>query len=133
MVALLGGVLVWGCKREKKEAVQTDALTALIVNGQWGVTRYTKGTLDLTADFAVYRFQFRDNGTVDAIRNNTVEKTGTWVGNLASRTIQAGFSNAPATLLLLNGTWYVTDSGLSYVESSQTVDNEQRTLRLDKK
>jgi len=34
--------------------------------------------------------------------------------------------------LLLNGTFIITDSGLSYVEANQTVNGEVRMLRLDK-
>ena len=83
-------------------------------------------------DFSGYRFQFKDDNTVDAIKNGAVEKTGSWVGNATSRTIVSNFTNAAAALMLLNGTWYVNDSGLTYVVASQTVNGEARNLRLDK-
>ena len=120
------------CSTKTVEEKQKDLLTQLIINGQWAVTRFTKGTTDVTADFTGYKFQFKEDNTVDAIKNGAVEKTGSWVGNTSNRTIISQFTNANATLMLLNGTWNVTDSGLTYVESSQTVNGEERKLRLDK-
>ncbi len=87
---------------------------------------------DVTADFAGYKFQFKSNKTVDAIKNNSIEKTGTWDGNAYSRRITSNFPNATNPLLLLNGTFVITDSGLTYVEANQTVAGEIRMLRLDK-
>jgi hypothetical protein len=120
------------CSTKTVEEQQKDLLVQLITNGQWAVTTYTKGTVDRTADFSGYKFQFKDNNTVDAIKNGAVEKTGSWVGNATTRTIQSEFTNAAPALMLLNGTWYVDDSGLTYVKASQTVSGEPRILRLDK-
>jgi hypothetical protein len=121
-----------GCKKaieEKKE----DLLVNLIVDGQWVVAKYTKGRTDVTADFSPYSFQFKRNFTVDAIHINTVETTGTWNGDINTKTIVSNFTNSNPILILLNGTWHVTDSGLTYVESTQTVNGEERFLRLVKK
>ena len=125
-------LLFSACSTKTVEEQQKDLLVQLITNGQWAVTNYTKGTADLTVDFSGYRFQFKDDNTVDAIKNGAVEKTGSWVGNATSRTIVSNFTNAAAALMLLNGTWYVNDSGLTYVVASQTVNGEARNLRLDK-
>lgn len=125
-------LLLAACSTKTVEEQQKDLLVQLITNGQWAVTNYTKGTTDVTADFSGYRFQFKDDSTVDAIKNSAVEKTGSWVGNATSRTIQSQFTNAAVALMLLNGTWYVNDSGLTYVVASQTVNGEARNLRLDK-
>ena len=131
-VALAFVFLASSCNTKTIEEKQIDLLTQLIVSGQWIVSKYTKGATDVTADFSGYKFQFKDDNTVDAIRNGAVEKSGTWVGNATNRTIVANFTNAAPALMLLNGTWNVTDSGLTYVESSQTVNGEERKLRLDK-
>jgi hypothetical protein len=114
------------------ENVQEDALIQIMTNGQWSVTSFKKGIDDVTADFSGYKFQFKSNRTVDAIKNNIVEKTGTWDGNAYNRSIIYNFANATNPLLLLNGTFIITDSGLSYVEANQTVNGEVRMLRLDK-
>lgn len=133
LLLLLLPLLFFSSCEEAVEQAQEDALVSLIVNGQWVVTKYIKGGTDVTADFALYRFQFQRNEKVDAIKNGSVEKTGTWLGNAAARTITSEFSNANATLTLLNGTFTITDSGLTYVEASQTVGGEVRSLRLDKR
>ena len=122
---------VSGCKK-KVESIQEDLLIKLIVDGQWAVTNYKKGTADVTADFSPYSFQFKKNFTVDAITNNAVETTGTWNGSIATKTIISNFPNPNPILILLNGTWLVKDSGLDYVESTQTVNGEVRLLRLVK-
>lgn len=121
-----------GCKK-KVEDVKEDLLVKLIVDGQWAVTKYTKGTADVTADFSPYSFQFKKDFTVDAVNNNAIENTGTWNGDIGTRTIVSNFPNPNPILILLNGTWHVTDSGLTYVESSQTINGENCFLRLVKK
>lgn len=129
MVVLLPAL---GCKK-KIENVKEDLLVNLIVSSQWVVTKYTKGTTDVTADFSPYSFQFRKNFTVDAINNGTVETTGTWDGDIATKTIVSNFPNPNTILVRLNGTWLVKDSGLDYVESTQTIGGETCFLRLVKK
>lgn len=119
------------CKKAIENA-QEDALIKIMTGGQWLVTHYKKGMEDVTADFSGYKFQFKSNRTVDAIKNNIVEKTGTWDGNAYNRSIVSNFANATHPLLLLNGTFLITDSGLTYVEANQTVNGEVRMLRLDK-
>ncbi len=120
-----------GCKKTIQNA-QEDALIQIMTNGQWSVTSYKKGVDDITADFFSYKFQFKSNRTVDAIKNNIFEKTGTWDGNAYNRSIFSNFENATNPLLLLNGTFIITDSGLTYVVANQTVNGEIRMLRLDK-
>ncbi|MFN2440271.1 MAG: hypothetical protein ABR503_13795 [Chitinophagaceae bacterium] len=119
------------CKKTVENA-QEDALIQIMTNGQWSVTSYHKGNDTVTADFSGYKFQFRSNKTVEAIKNNSIEKTGTWEGNALARSIFSNFANAAHPLLLLNGTFIITDSGLTYVEANQTVNGELRRLRLDK-
>ena len=114
------------------ENVQEDALIQIMTNGQWSVTSFKKGIDDVTADFSGYKFQFKSNRTVDAIKNNIVEKTGTWDVNAYNRSSISNFANATYPLLLLNGTFIITDSGLTYLEANQTVNSEVRVLRLDK-
>ena len=61
-----------------------------------------------------------------------VEKTGNWAGNTTNLSIQSSFGHVEAPLSLLNGTWYVTKTSLTFVESNQQVDGETLFLRLDK-
>lgn len=131
LCTLFAFVIITGCNKTKEQRGE-DLLMKLITSGQWVVTNYRKGGTNITADFSQYRFQFKENKTVDAIKNNTVEKTGTWDGSITNKTIISSFTNAAAPLMLLNGTWRITDSGLTFVEASQTVDGEERLLSLDK-
>jgi hypothetical protein len=130
-LAVVGMVLLGSCKKAV-EKTQLDALMKLITSGQWKVTTYKKDGTDITSQFSAYRFQFKEGGTVDAIKDDRVDKTGTWVGNTADLTIQSSFGAVEAPLSLLNGTWYVTKTSLTFVESNQQVNGEARFLRLDK-
>ena len=103
-----------------------------MVNGQWVVTNFTKGSNDVTADFSPYKFQFQSNRTVDAIKNMLIEKSGTWDANADKRTITSNFTNANQTLSLLNGTWTITNTTLTSVDANQTVNGEVWILKLNK-
>lgn len=132
-VLLMLGALLLGSCNKKIEQVQLNALMDVITSGQWQVTSYVKGTENITSHFAPYSFQFKRDDTVDAIKDGAVEKTGSWVGNPTDLTIQSSFGNIAAPLSLLNGTWKVTKTSTTFVESNQVVAGEQRYLRLDKK
>src|SRR6478609_5333399 len=121
-------VLLAGCIKKKQEDLVVNAM----VEGQWKVTKFIKGSSEITPDFATYKFQFKTNFTVDAINNGTVEKTGSWNADATSQTITSNFSNATNPLALLNGTWLITNNSWTWVEASQTVNGELRNLRLDK-
>lgn len=131
IITLLTVFILSGCKKTV-ENVQLDALMKLITNGQWKVTSFSKGNDDITGQFAPYHFQFKENGTVDAISNGAVQKTGSWVGNATDLTIQSDFGNAGAPLNFLNGTWSVKKTSTTHVEATQQVNAELWALRLDK-
>lgn len=114
------------------ESAQEDLVIKAMTDGTWKVVRFNKGTTDITSDFAPYRFQFRSNYTVEAINNSIVETIGTWNASATDRTIASSFTNAGFTVSLLNGTWSITNNSWTFVEATQTVNNEVRTLRLEK-
>ena len=117
-----------GCIKKKQEDMVVNAM----VNGQWKVTNFKIDALDVTTDFATYKFQFKTNLTVDAINNGSIEKTGSWNADATAQTITSNFTNAFNPLVLLNGTWQITNNSWTWVEARQTVNNELLTLRLDK-
>lgn len=128
-------LLLWvltGCKKII-ESVQEDIVIKAMTDGQWKVTKFKRDTTDVTASFAPYQFQFRTDKTVEAIVNNGVENKGSWTADAAAKTIASSFGGtAVPTLQLLNGTWVITNNSWTFVEATQTVNTEVRTLRLDK-
>ena len=119
------------CKKAIEQKAQ-DAILSAMTSGQWVVTNFTSNGADITSDFSGYTFQYFDNYTVNAIKNGTVDKTGTWQGDVNTMSISADFANAVNPLLLLNGTWHITNSSWTYVIATMTIGTEVRTLRLDK-
>lgn len=121
-----------GCSKEKQQQKQEDLVIQAMVNGQWKVTSFMKAGSDVTSDFSPYKFQFKTDFTVDAINNGSVEKTGTWNADANAHTITSNFTGVGNPLLLLNGTWAITNTTWTSVQANQTVSGELRTLRLDK-
>ena len=109
-----------------------DAIMKVMTNGQWVVTNFTSNGTDITTDFSGYSFQFFDDYTVNALKNGTIAQTGTFQGDVSAMTISSNFPNAVNPLLLLNGTWHITNTSDTYVIANTTIGTEIRTLRLDK-
>ena len=121
--------LTAGCN---KEQMQRDAVVSAMTSGQWKVVRFISAGTDVTADFADIKFQFKENQTVDALRNNTVDKTGNWNADATARTITSSFVNGGYPLTMLNGTWKITNNSWTFVEANLTINSETRQLRLEK-
>ncbi len=118
-----------------KKAIQKHEENLIIkamTDGQWAITSFTTNNADITTDFAAYKFQYLNDNTVEAIKNGSIEKTGTWQGDINAMSISANFSNVSNPLLLLNGTWLITDNSWTFVKATTTINNEVKTLRLDK-
>ena len=130
-IVMLTTLLFTSCEKVIEKAKEDAVITAM-TDGQWKVTNYQKGNTDATSSFTGYSFQFYKNQTVDALKNSTVEKKGTWAGDGTNFTIQASFSNATEPLILLNGTWQITNTSWTSVNAIQSINGEQRVLRLDK-
>ena len=120
-----------GCKKVIEKKAETAIMNAM-TDGQWAITTFISNGTNITTDFSAYRFQYFSNYTVNAIKSGTVENTGNWEGDVNTMSIFANFPNATNPLLLLNGTWHVTDNSWTYVKATMTVGSETRTLRLDK-
>lgn len=128
---LLFAIILSGCKKTI-ENIQEDLVIKAMTDGQWKVTRFTLNGTNITTDFSTYRFKYYSNKTVDAIKSGTVEKTGNWDGNASSMTTYANFTAALYPLTLINGSWRIVNNGWTFVEATQTVGAETKTMRLDK-
>ena len=120
-----------GCKKVIEKKAETAIMNAM-TDGQWVITTFISNGTNITTDFSAYRFQYFTNYTVNAIKSGNVENTGNWEADVNTMSIFANFPNATNPLLLLNGTWHVTDNSWTYVKATMTIGNETRTLRLDK-
>jgi len=130
-IITLGFFFLTGCKKFVEKQAE-NAIVKAMTDGQWIITSFTADSTDVTSDFTSYKFQYFDNYTVDAIKNGTVEQTGTWLGDVNAMNISANFPGASNPILLLNGTWHITDNSWTYVKATMTINSEVRTLRLDK-
>jgi len=124
-------VLLCSCKKAIEKRAE-NAIMKAMTDGQWVITSFISDGSNITNDFSPYRFQYFDNYTVDAIKNGTVESTGNWDGDVNAMNIIASFPNATNPLVLLNGTWHVTDNSWTYVKATMTTGTTTRSLRLDK-
>jgi len=131
LLIILSVVCLVGCKKTIERKAE-HAIMKAMTDGQWVITSFISDSSNITSDFSAYRFQYFDNYTVDAIKNGMVENTGNWDGDYYSMSIVASFPNATNPLVLLNGTWHVTDNSWTYVKATMTVGTELRSLRLDK-
>jgi hypothetical protein len=124
-------LFICGCKKTI-ENIQQDAIIKAMTDGQWVVTNFVQNGTDVTSNFSGYKFQYYSNKTVDAIKNGTVEKTGTWDGDASTMTTWASFTNAIAPLNLINGSWHIDNNSWTFVVASQVAGGETKTMRLDK-
>ena len=131
LLIILSLICFAGCKKTIEKKAE-NAIMKAMTDGQWAITSFISDGSNVTNDFSTYRFQYFDNYTVNAIKNGTVESTGNWDGDYSTMSIIASFPNATDPLLLLNGTWHVTDNSWTYVEATMTVGSTIRSLRLDK-
>jgi len=120
-----------GCKKAI-EKLKEDYIIKAMTDGQWAITSFTQNSTDITADFTGYKFQYYSNKTVDAIKNGTVEKNGTWDGDAGTMTTWANFTGATTPLNLINGNWHIDNNSWTFVVATQTSGSETKTMRLDK-
>src|SRR6185436_17014842 len=108
-------VLLCSCKKAIEKKAE-NAIMKAMTDGQWVITSFISDGSNITTDFSTYRFQYFSNYTVNAIKSGTVEATGNWDGDASAMNIIANFPNVTDPLLLLNGTWHITDNSWTYVE-----------------
>lgn len=116
-----------GCNK-----VAEKANLSIITDGQWKITQFIRNNEDLTAAFDSYKFQFKNNKTIDAIKGSEVEKTGTWEPDFVNQSLQSYFQNAYFPLILLNGKWTVIAANSTLVEATLNIDGEKRIVKITK-
>ena len=120
------------CNKIKEKVEEKKALN-FITSGQWKVAGYTKDGVDYTETFAGYAFQFKNNNTVDAIKNGDLEITGTWAGDTNAYTINASFPpGAKHPLPLLNGLWQLLAGGDNFTKARKETNGVICLLHLER-
>jgi hypothetical protein len=130
-IVLFAVLALTGCKKAI-EKIAEDMVIKAMTDGQWIITSFTQNGNDITTDFTGYKFKYYENRTVDAIRNDILERTGTWNGDAVTMTTSANFTGAPNPIALINGSWKITNSTWTTVEANQTNGTEVKTLKLKK-
>lgn len=124
--------LLLGCKKVK-ENIAEEAATNFLDGTEWKVVAFTEGSNNLDGAFQPYHFRFNKDNTVNAIRNNATEATGSWKADVVARTIESQFSaTAIHPLPFLSTTWNITKSTLTTLSATATVGGTVRTLRMEK-
>lgn len=127
--------LLTGCKKlikNTQEQIAEDIIVKAMTDGQWQVIGYNDGA-EFVGEFTDYRFQFKSNRSVDAIKNSTVESTGTWQGDGYKQEITADYpSTSASTLQRLDGVWKIVASTWTSVKATQTINGKLTTLELKK-
>jgi hypothetical protein len=134
-VTLMFLLLGTACKKiikQTQEQIAEDLIVKAMTEGQWIVTGYKDGA-DYTSEFADYKFQFKNDRTVDAVKNSAVESTGTWQGDGYKQEISADYPvSAALTLQRLDGLWKIVSSTWTSVKATQTINGKLTTLELKK-
>ena len=131
IITIIFCLALTGCKKKIQQKAE-DAVVQAMINSQWIITNFMQSGTDHTADFSNYKFQYYSNKTVDAIKNGTVEQTGSWDGDATTMTTSANFPNAINPLNLVNGNWHIDNNSWTFVIASQTNGGETKIMRLDK-
>jgi hypothetical protein len=128
-------LLLTGCKKivkKTQEQIAEDIIVKAMTDGQWQVIGYNDGA-EFVSEFTDYRFQFRSNRTVEAIKNSTVESTGSWQGDGYKQEITTDYpSTASTTVQRLDGVWKIVASTWTSVRATQTINGKLTTLELKK-
>jgi hypothetical protein len=130
IIFVVGFVSICSCKKAVQQQEQ-NIIIAIVTSGQWYVQSFQENGIDSTSAFSGYLFKFNQNGTVVA-SSGGVSATGSWTANISAKSITSTFQGATSPLSKLNGTWTITDSGLTYVVANSSINGVTENMRLQK-
>lgn len=120
------------CIKQAIEDRQKQKVIDSVTKGAWYVKSFLRDTSNITGSFNGYLFYFKEDGTVQAVRD-TLQLNGTWVGDLSARTITSEFPSTSDPLKLLNGTWKIVDSYYDFIIASNSTTTGDYRLDLRQK
>lgn len=137
LILTLSLIMLAGCKKAIKRTQEQIAETLIvkaITDGRWLVSVYKEGANDYKPEFDGYEFHFKTDRKVDAVKNSSVESTGTWNEDRVNIAIIADYpTTASSTLQRLDGIWKLKSSEWTWVKAEQIIDGKLVTLELRKK
>ncbi|MEJ7735835.1 MAG: hypothetical protein WKF97_00300 [Chitinophagaceae bacterium] len=131
LAAALCMITFASCKKMISKQVH-NYIVNLVTNGHWYLEEFIENGNNKTAEFAIYEFQFYENGRVDAIKVNATE-SGTWSGDIDTKTITVNFPLAADPLKKVNTAWKIRDSYVDVVMAESNSAGGLSTMRLRKK
>jgi hypothetical protein len=131
-VALSCLLILHGSCKKAIDKIKENMLVDAMVDGQWKVTSFVLDGTNITTQYQGYTFQYFESRDVNAIKNGTVEYSGTWDGDIATESTWANFPTATEPISHINGTWHIDNSSWTYVVASQTSGGITKVMRLDK-
>lgn len=128
----IAGFFIFSSCKKAVENQLDDLIIKSMCDGQWVVKSFKNNGVDITSDFAEYKFQYHTNKTVDAIKNGVIEMTGNWDGSALEKTTWADFRGDALPVTLLNGSWKISNNTWTYVVASQSGTTTTKSFRLEK-
>jgi hypothetical protein len=130
ILTLILAAFSFSCKKFVQQQEQ-NALVQEITSGAWVITRYMENDTNITASFSGYVFHFQTNGTVTGV-TGTTSVSGTWSGDITTKTITSNFPSVGDPLDKLNAVWKITDSYPDSVAAATTIGTSNNILNMHK-
>lgn len=131
LILIIISISIAHCAKTVDE-IKKDFVIEVMTSGRWVVETFSENSVDRSADFSPYEFQFYENGTVQGI-NGTAITNGNWVGDAGALTIYSNFPSGNDTIIRLNDTWKITRNTLNLVEARPVNTGRNAFLKLVKK
>jgi hypothetical protein len=134
LATILVAISINGCKKAEQKVKET-LLTNLITGNVWVVTRFDSAANSIQPYFESYEFKFNKDGTVNAVKADVIEASGTWLGSEAGESITSSFPTAAYPINKLAGIWLVTNTDLTpkLVDAHRFEGLTEYVLRLNAK
>jgi len=126
---LLIAGLFSSCIKQAIEDNQKQKVIDSVTKGAWYVNSFKENASDLTSSFGGFLFYFKEDGTVQAKKDN-ISLNGTWIGDISAKTITSDFASAADPIRLLNGTWKIDDSYIDHIIASRITETGKNVLDL---
>jgi hypothetical protein len=130
---LAGTAGIESCTKEKQQDIAYSLATSYINKGKWKVSRFEENGKNETNHFDGYVFQFNTDGTVTAIKANSVVK-GTWTTNSDDSKTKMNLYFTAAPFTELNDDWIIKGGGTTSIQLQHTSGGDGSTdyLTFDK-